>query len=277
MRIVQLWHASGPFKTVGYSRIGKEGGPRPVVEDAQELHARDRQLRGRRAVLRRGVRDPRIPRRPDRHPADGPVLRSRGTRRGSGGGAGRLPDDARPVDDPVRADVPWRRARGTPPTTRAGSTTPRSTRWPPSRTRSSSSACTRSCGRRSTSPRPYADRLIDGSTSSIDVNDLLFIVDLLVTDYSSIVFEYSTLARPMLFYTPGPGGLHRVARLLRADRDVRPGSDRPDLRGAPRRHPAPGLRDREGRPLRGAPLRASRRLVDRPRHRRGHPRAMRGR
>ena len=34
----------------------------------------------------------------------------------------------------------------------------------------------------------------------MDDNDLLFAVDLLVTDYSSIVFEYSTLRRPMLFF-----------------------------------------------------------------------------
>ena len=29
VRIVQLWHASGAFKTVGYSRVGKAGGPSP--------------------------------------------------------------------------------------------------------------------------------------------------------------------------------------------------------------------------------------------------------
>ena len=29
VRIVQLWHASGAFKTVGYSRVGKPGGPDP--------------------------------------------------------------------------------------------------------------------------------------------------------------------------------------------------------------------------------------------------------
>ncbi len=51
-------------------------------------------------------------------------------------------------------------------------------------------------------PDAFADRLLDGSTSTIDVNDLLFAVDLLVTDYSSIVFEYSTLDGPMLFYAP---------------------------------------------------------------------------
>lgn len=49
-------------------------------------------------------------------------------------------------------------------------------------------------------PEAFRDRLVDGSTRSMDVNDLLFAVDLLVTDYSSIVFEYSTLRRPMLFF-----------------------------------------------------------------------------
>jgi CDP-ribitol ribitolphosphotransferase len=49
-------------------------------------------------------------------------------------------------------------------------------------------------------PEELRDRLVDGSRAEIDVNDLLFGVDLLVTDYSSIVFEYSTLGRPMLFF-----------------------------------------------------------------------------
>ena len=49
-------------------------------------------------------------------------------------------------------------------------------------------------------PDALRDRLIDGSVARIDVNDLLFAVDLLITDYSSIVFEYSTFGRPMLFF-----------------------------------------------------------------------------
>ena len=51
------------------------------------------------------------------------------------------------------------------------------------------------------------DRIVDASATAtgsaatpIEVNDLLFAVDLLITDYSSIVFEYSTLGRPMLFF-----------------------------------------------------------------------------
>lgn len=49
-------------------------------------------------------------------------------------------------------------------------------------------------------PEAFRDRLVDGSSRPVDVNDLLFAVDLLITDYSSIVFEYSTLGRPMLFF-----------------------------------------------------------------------------
>ena len=49
-------------------------------------------------------------------------------------------------------------------------------------------------------PAAFRDRLLDGARAAIDVNDLLFAVDVLITDYSSIVFEFSTLGRPMLFY-----------------------------------------------------------------------------
>lgn len=49
-------------------------------------------------------------------------------------------------------------------------------------------------------PEPFRDRLVDGSAAGIDVNDLMFAVDLVITDYSSIVFEFSTLGRPMLFF-----------------------------------------------------------------------------
>lgn len=51
-------------------------------------------------------------------------------------------------------------------------------------------------------PAAYADRIIDGSTSSIDINDVLFATDVLITDYSSVVFEFSTMDRPMLFFAP---------------------------------------------------------------------------
>ena len=49
-------------------------------------------------------------------------------------------------------------------------------------------------------PAAYRDRLIEATDVPIDVNDLLFSVDLLITDYSSIVFEFSVLNRPMVFF-----------------------------------------------------------------------------
>jgi CDP-ribitol ribitolphosphotransferase len=49
-------------------------------------------------------------------------------------------------------------------------------------------------------PPPFGDRLIDAGSATIDVNDLLLIADALVTDYSSLIFEYASLGRPMLFY-----------------------------------------------------------------------------
>ncbi len=48
-------------------------------------------------------------------------------------------------------------------------------------------------------PSWYADRLYDFSHFP-SVNDLLLVTDLLITDYSSIIYEFSLLNRPMLFY-----------------------------------------------------------------------------
>lgn len=48
-------------------------------------------------------------------------------------------------------------------------------------------------------PEEYEDYLID-ATSYREVNDILFIVDFMITDYSSIIYEFSLLRRPMLFF-----------------------------------------------------------------------------
>ncbi len=48
-------------------------------------------------------------------------------------------------------------------------------------------------------PEKYADRVIDLSDNT-EINDLLFISDVIITDYSSLVFEASILNIPMLFY-----------------------------------------------------------------------------
>lgn len=48
-------------------------------------------------------------------------------------------------------------------------------------------------------PAEYAEYFID-ATDYREINDILFISDLVITDYSSLIFEYATLNRPMIFY-----------------------------------------------------------------------------
>jgi CDP-ribitol ribitolphosphotransferase len=48
-------------------------------------------------------------------------------------------------------------------------------------------------------PEKYRDRILD-ATDYREVNDILFIVDVLITDYSSIIYEMSLLKKPMLFF-----------------------------------------------------------------------------
>lgn len=48
-------------------------------------------------------------------------------------------------------------------------------------------------------PEEYKDRVIDLS-ENIEINDLLFVSDLIITDYSSLVFEGAILNKPMYFY-----------------------------------------------------------------------------
>lgn len=35
-----------------------------------------------------------------------------------------------------------------------------------------------------------------------EINDILFVTDILITDYSSVIFEYSFLQKPIIFYAP---------------------------------------------------------------------------
>lgn len=49
-------------------------------------------------------------------------------------------------------------------------------------------------------PEQYRDRLIDTAGFG-DTNDLLRVADILITDYSSVIYEYSLLRRPMLFFS----------------------------------------------------------------------------
>ncbi|MEO5885824.1 MAG: CDP-glycerol glycerophosphotransferase family protein, partial [Candidatus Limnocylindrales bacterium] len=50
------------------------------------------------------------------------------------------------------------------------------------------------------------DRELDGFLTDVsdhpDINELLHLADVLVTDYSSVIFEYALLGRPMVFFAP---------------------------------------------------------------------------
>ncbi|MEJ7696335.1 MAG: CDP-glycerol glycerophosphotransferase family protein [Candidatus Limnocylindrales bacterium] len=41
----------------------------------------------------------------------------------------------------------------------------------------------------------------------LEINDLLTVTDILITDYSSSIFEYALLRRPLILLVVGPGGL----------------------------------------------------------------------
>ncbi len=56
------------------------------------------------------------------------------------------------------------------------------------------------CRSRCRSLPHLGDRLHDVSAYRGSTNDLLHIADLLITDYSSLIHEYSLLGKPMLFY-----------------------------------------------------------------------------
>jgi CDP-ribitol ribitolphosphotransferase len=199
VRIIQLWHAAGAFKTVGYSRVGKPGGPDPysrvhknythaIVSSDHDVpfYAEAFGIPEAR-VVPTGI--PRMDRFVDRAAA------AAGLRA-------------------ARAAFPATEGRFTilfAPTFRGE--TPREATYDLSRI--DYAAMHALCLEKDAVvimrmhpfvteplaiPAAFADRILDGSTTTVDVNDLLFAVDLLITDYSSIVFEFSTLGRPMLFY-----------------------------------------------------------------------------
>ena len=199
VKIIQLWHASGAFKAVDYSRIGKEGAPSPyarihknyryaVVSSDHDVpfYAEAFGIPEER-VVPTGI--PRMDRFFDpKAQAEGreaaldafPEARGRKTIlfaptfRGSG--RKNITYDFSQIDyaalhalcveqDAVVIVRPHPSLNG-----------------------------------RFMIPAPYRDRILDQAVFTTDAPDVLFAADLLVTDYSSIVFEYSTLDRPMLFF-----------------------------------------------------------------------------
>lgn len=198
-RIIQLWHAVGAFKTVGYSRVGKPGAPGAygaihknyalaIVSSSADVpvYAEAFGIPESR-VVPTGI--PRV------DPMFDPVYRERAlaqVRARFPASEGRFTilfaptfrgDGARSASyDLSRIDYPRLHAlcveRDAVCLVRMHPFVREPLRIPPE----------------------LRDRLIDASAPAVEPNDLLFAADLLVTDYSSIVYEYSTLGRPMLFY-----------------------------------------------------------------------------
>lgn len=48
-------------------------------------------------------------------------------------------------------------------------------------------------------PEKYKEYIVDASKYR-EINDFLFITDILITDYSSVIYEYSLFEKQMIFY-----------------------------------------------------------------------------
>ncbi len=198
VRIIQLWHASGAFKTVGYSRVGKKGGPSPFAKSHKNythaivssehdvpFYAEAFGLPEERVVAT-GI--PRMDLFFDEEYKtraiesvysampelrDSRVILFAPTFRGSGPSTAYYDFDQ--LDLPALYELcveqeavfvfkmhPFVRET-------------------------------------IDIPEEFVDRFVDATTVR-EINDLLLVADLVITDYSSLVFEYSTLKRPMLFF-----------------------------------------------------------------------------
>jgi CDP-glycerol glycerophosphotransferase len=72
--------------------------------------------------------------------------------------------------------------------------------------------------------KSLSDLLFNFSSARYDIQELFLISDLLVTDYSSIIFDYANLGRPIVFYTYDYESYKGVERGLYLDlADIAPG------------------------------------------------------
>lgn len=71
-------------------------------------------------------------------------------------------------------------------------------------------------------PEKYKSRIMDFSDYK-DINDLLYITDLLITDYSSNIYDFSLLNRPILFYTYDLEKYELINKVHRPIKECAPG------------------------------------------------------
>ena len=202
--IIQTWHACGAFKKVGYSVLDKSFGVDEALASRVRIHsnydvclvasqsAAPHYAEAFRQPLDRFVSRLGIP-RTDVFFGEERLARTReAVRRRYGLTDGRRVvlyaptfrgdsvTDARATDD-LDLDAAARDARR--------------------RTTSCSSGCTRSSARGRASARELEGFAIDVSDHP-DINELMLVSDVLVTDYSSAIYEFALLGRPMVFFAP---------------------------------------------------------------------------
>ncbi|MBN2405289.1 MAG: CDP-glycerol glycerophosphotransferase family protein [Coriobacteriia bacterium] len=198
VKLVQLWHASGAFKTVGYSRVGKPGGPNPFSKDHRSYtHAIVSSAHDVPFYAEAfGIPEDRVI--PTGIPRLDPFYDSVY--------AERVRAEAYSAFPSARDRKVWLFA----PTFRG--TGPKNAYYDVDKIDFDAlhALCVREDAvvilkmhpfvRTALSvPEEYRDRILD-ATDMRELNDLLFIADVAITDYSSLVFEASLLGVPMLFY-----------------------------------------------------------------------------
>ena len=198
VKIIQVWHACGAFKTVGFSRLGKPGGP-VIKSKAHKLYT---------------------------HAIASSTHVSKFYAEAFGIDEGKVYPTGVPrtdifFDDEYKANVRERMYEAFPqakdkrvilfaPTFRGNGA--KSAHYPYGKI--NMQALGNYCKENDSIaifkmhpfvktpifiPNEFSDVLIDASEYR-EINDILFIADLLITDYSSVVYEASSLNIPMLFY-----------------------------------------------------------------------------
>lgn len=71
-------------------------------------------------------------------------------------------------------------------------------------------------------PKEFRDRIVDLGTS-VDINDLYYVTDIMVTDYSSAYYEFSLMERPILFYTYDREIYELIHGVYKSIKDTAPG------------------------------------------------------
>ena len=195
--LIQLWHACGAFKTFGFTRVGKDGGPNQTstnhryynyaIVSSDEIRRFYAEGFG---IDVKNVKALGVPRTDDffkesykseiraklyeQYPQlkDKKVILFAPTFRGNGAGTAHFPFDKFNVKDVL---------------SKLGEEYMIIIKHHPF------------VEMKHPVDASVKDRVLDLSMES-EINDLLFITDLLITDYSSVIFEASLLNIPMLFY-----------------------------------------------------------------------------